>query len=225
MISTSSIALRLLLAAVLGGLVGLEREAHNRPAGFRTHTLVCIGATLIMIVSAYGFTLVDGTTVGDPGRIAAQVVSGIGFLGAGTIMRQGSTVSGLTTAASLWVVAGIGLAVGIGFYVPASMATALVLFSLVFFDRIGARLAERRDCRLVLTAKDEPGLLGCVGTILGEHRVNIRSVQMESIEGGLLLSLLVRTPNHLSVPEITQSLSLAHGVQSVEWEGNQLNSH
>src|SRR5690554_2770579 len=104
LISNVEIAIRLVLSVVLGGLIGLERESHGRPAGFRTHILVCIGSTLVMIISAYAFMEFSTGRPGgyDPGRIAAQVISGIGFLGAGTIMREGANVRGLTTAASLW---------------------------------------------------------------------------------------------------------------------------
>src|SRR5690554_77862 len=106
----------------------------GRPAGFRTHILVSVGSSLIMIISAYAF---GGTAAGyDPGRIAAQVVSGIGFLGAGTIMREGANVRGLTTAASLWTVAGIGLAVGSGFYFAAIVATILVVLTLVLLNKL-----------------------------------------------------------------------------------------
>ncbi len=108
-ISYWEIALRLGLAVIFGGLVGFERETHNRPAGFRTHILVCTGSALIMMVSAYGFLNEFGANYQlDPGRIAAQVVTGIGFLAAGTILQQRGSVRGLTTAASIWVVSGIG---------------------------------------------------------------------------------------------------------------------
>ena len=114
--------LRLIVATLFGGLIGLERESHKRPAGFRTHILVCIGSALVMMISQYAFLEFSGKLGYDPGRIAAQVISGIGFLGAGTILREGSTIKGLTTAASLWVVAGIGLAVGTGFYASGAVA-------------------------------------------------------------------------------------------------------
>ena len=104
--------MRLFLAALLGGIVGMERGSGDRPAGLRTHVLVCTGSALIMLVSIYAFD--PQTYTRDPGRIAAQVVSGIGFLGAGTILHEGLTVRGLTTAASLWMVAAIGLAIGSG---------------------------------------------------------------------------------------------------------------
>ena len=125
---------RLLLAAVLGGAVGLERELREREAGFRTHLLVSVGSALFTIASAYGFHefLVGGGNVvrADPTRIAAQIVTGIGFLGAGAIIRQGFSVRGLTTAATLWVVAAIGLTTGAGYYWPAVATTAIALFSL-----------------------------------------------------------------------------------------------
>ncbi len=125
---------RLVLAAVLGGAVGLERELREREAGFRTHLLVSVGSALFTIASAYGFRefLVSGGNVvrADPTRIAAQIVTGIGFLGAGAIIRQGLSVRGLTTAATLWVVAAIGLTTGAGYYWPAVATTAIALFSL-----------------------------------------------------------------------------------------------
>ena len=127
------IFIRLILATALGGMIGFEREARRRAAGFRTHVLVCLGSTLIMMTSMYICQIYMGMVNADPGRIAAQVITGIGFLGAGTIIRSGATVKGLTTAASLWAVAGIGLAVGCGFYFAAVFTTALVFITLVVF--------------------------------------------------------------------------------------------
>jgi putative Mg2+ transporter-C (MgtC) family protein len=130
----SEALLRLALAAVLGGLIGIERELREREAGLRTHLLVSVGSALFTIVSAYGFNefLVSGAAVvrADPTRIAAQIVTGIGFLGAGAIIRQGVSVRGLTTAATLWVVAAIGMATGAGYYSVAVITTALVVLSL-----------------------------------------------------------------------------------------------
>src|SRR5438067_561616 len=126
--------LRLSLAAVLGGMIGFERELREREAGLRTHLLVSLGSALFTIVSAYGFrdflTSGAGVVRTDPTRIAAQIVTGIGFLGAGAIIRQGFSVRGLTTAATLWVVAAIGMASGAGYWSAAVITTALVLFSL-----------------------------------------------------------------------------------------------
>ncbi len=121
-ISEWEIAARLGLTCILAGLIGLERESQGRPAGLRTHILVSLGSCLMMIISKYGFYGFDNI---DPARLAAQVVSGIGFLGAGTILREGSSVKGLTTAACLWEVAGIGLAIANGMYFAGLLTTAV----------------------------------------------------------------------------------------------------
>ncbi len=134
--TNTQILIRLLLATVFGGLIGFEREFRGRAAGFRTHILVCLGSTLIMMTSMYMFEIYKGIASVDPGRIAAQVITGIGFLGAGTILRSGDNVKGLTTAASLWAIAGIGLATGCGFYFAAFTCTILVMVALVFFSKM-----------------------------------------------------------------------------------------
>jgi putative Mg2+ transporter-C (MgtC) family protein len=133
-LSSWEVLARVALAAALGGVLGLERELREREAGLRTHVLVSVGSALFTLVSAYGFHefLTSGKSVirADPTRIAAQIVTGIGFLGAGAIIRQGLSVRGLTTAATLWVVAAIGLASGAGYYSAAAITTAVALVSL-----------------------------------------------------------------------------------------------
>jgi putative Mg2+ transporter-C (MgtC) family protein len=135
--------IRLVAAAALGALIGLERELDEKSAGLRTHILVCVGSTLFTLVSAYGFHdfLVSGSAIvrTDPSRIAAQIVTGIGFLGAGVIFRQGASVRGLTTAASLWIVAAIGMACGAGFWPGAVIATVVALFSLRVLELVKRR--------------------------------------------------------------------------------------
>ena len=144
MISDIEVLLRLLLAVLLSGLVGLEREAKGRAAGFRTHILVCTGSALIMMTSLSLYFQMGGKGSGvDASRIPAQVVSGIGFLGAGTIIQIRDSVRGLTTAASVWVAAGIGLAVGCGFYVGAVAATSLVLVVLLVLHGLEHRLGAK----------------------------------------------------------------------------------
>jgi putative Mg2+ transporter-C (MgtC) family protein len=133
------LALRLTVGLVLGAVIGFERELHRQPAGFRTHSLVALGAALFTVVSAFGFT---GDNV-DPTRIAAQIVSGIGFIGAGTILQYRGHIRGLTTAASLWSVAAIGTAAGAGLYVVAVVGTLLILVILSILDRVEA-VARRR---------------------------------------------------------------------------------
>lgn len=147
--------LRLLVAALLGGVVGLERELRAKEAGIRTHFLVALGSALLMIISQYGFSEAPGRAA-DPSRLAAQIVSGIGFLCAGTIIFRREAVKGLTTAAGLWVAAGIGMAVGCGMYLLAVAASLLTLagFELVSFSvhRLGFRT---RTLHLVFTAKND----------------------------------------------------------------------
>ena len=158
--------LRLALAAVLGGLIGVERELREREAGLRTHLLVSLGSALFTISSAYGFHafLASGQSVvrADPTRIAAQIVTGIGFLGAGAIIREGISVRGLTTAASLWVVAANGMAAGAGYYSAAVISTALVLIALYPLRIVAYRILRRfrpEDGRLLveLPAGHSPG--------------------------------------------------------------------
>ncbi len=147
-IHNNEILIRLLLSTILGGLIGIEREYHNRPAGLRTHILVSLISTLIMIV---GIDIHEQTGGNDPTRLAAQVVSGIGFLGAGTIIRTGSSIKGLTTAATLWANAGIGLAVGAGFYYASIISVVIVLVTLFLLSRIELLLMELRS--KTITAK------------------------------------------------------------------------
>lgn len=137
MLTDTQVVLRLFLAAILGGVIGFERQKHNkRIAGLRTHILVCIGSALIMLVSIYVYESYLNKVSVDPSRIAAGVVTGIGFLGAGTIIRSGESVQGLTTAASLWTVAGIGLAVGTGFYIAGYTTTIIALATLYLLRKI-----------------------------------------------------------------------------------------
>jgi putative Mg2+ transporter-C (MgtC) family protein len=181
-ISDWELTLRVLEAGLLGGLIGLEREWSNHAAGLRTHILVCIGAAAIMLLSIYGFSqFVNELNVRvDPARLAAQVISGIGFLGAGAIMRTGSTVSGLTTAASIWVVAAIGLCVGAGFHYCAVLATMMVLISLFLLNKWEKYvMRHRRTQEVVIKIYDRPGVLGKVATMFGEQGIQIANVKMK----------------------------------------------
>lgn len=138
------VMLRLFAALVFGGLIGLEREIHQKNAGFRTNALVCLGSCLIMIVSLEVHQMFKNEGTADPGRIAAQVVSGIGFLGAGAILRsQEEGIHGLTTAAGVWVASGIGLACGLGLYKPAFVATVMTLLVLFVFAKVDQAVRKR----------------------------------------------------------------------------------
>ncbi len=182
MLSNAEIILRLSLAALLGSLVGIERERLAWAAGLRTHMLVCTGAALIMIVSAFGFADVLGLehVVLDPSRIAAQVVSGIGFLGAGTILLRRDVIRGLTTAASLWTVAAIGLAVGSGLYLAAASATILILLILAGIKPLERRLwVARRPRTLTLVIDRSTISLSTLEAVLAQAMVEMKQLRIE----------------------------------------------
>lgn len=145
MLEDTQIIIRLVLSVLLSGLIGFERQMHRRTAGLRTHILVGLGSCLIMLTSIYLFDIYKSSTPVDPGRIAAGVITGIGFLGAGTIIRDREGVKGLTTAASLWVVAGLGLAVGCGFYIAGLFTTALSLVALFFLRYIESTIFTKEE--------------------------------------------------------------------------------
>lgn len=212
------IIFKLALAGILGGLIGLERESLSRPAGLRTYTLVCVGSALAMIVSIDIYLQYYQTVNADPGRIAAQVISGIGFLGAGTIMREGASVQGLTTAAGLWVVACIGLAVGAGLYAPAIATTILILFVLIYFIKFEARFTGRREYKgIVMVVEDKPGQVGIIGSILGDLCVLIKNIQLTQVEDNYLeIEVLLQIPAGLSVEQVIEELSNVKGLRSIE---------
>ena len=157
---TTELILRISIAAILGGIIGLERNYRAKEAGFRTHFLVALGSALFMVISQYGFTfeMTDGAKVSfDPSRIASQVVTGIGFIGAGTIIFQKHVVKGLTTAAGVWVTAAIGLASGAGMYVIATAATLFVLICLEILSVLVTRFGTR-NISLTFTRHHRHGL-------------------------------------------------------------------
>jgi len=213
--------LRLALACILGGLIGIEREKNRHPAGFRTHILVCVGSTLIMLCNIYIFEEYKNYANIDPARLGAQVISGIGFLGAGTILKEGVTVKGLTTAASLWSVAGIGLAVGLGFYAGALLATLLVLVTLIVFSRFEERIyGSRRSTLLRIKTLDRPGQIGRIGTELGKCNLKICDIAMEvSDEYSILLKIRINKTREDIRPEVLECLSKIEGVQNIEVYG------
>jgi putative Mg2+ transporter-C (MgtC) family protein len=223
-ISIGEIAVRLVVAAALTGLVGLEREWRERAAGLRTHMLVGVGSALFTLVSAYGFNefLVGSTNVvrTDPTRIAAQIVTGIGFLGAGAILRQGLTIRGLTTAAGLWVAAAIGMAVGAGFYSAALLGTGVVLVGLGPLRWAEGYIVARRRAARPLEVDlrpDQP--LAPVLAILEARRAKVQRIHLE--EGGdegRELRLEVQLPPSVSGREVVEHLSQLDEVLSVRWD-------
>lgn len=184
-ISWVDLTIRMVLSAVLGGLIGFEREWSNHAAGFRTHILVCLGSTTIMLMSIYGFSQFVGeeNVRIDPARLAAQVISGIGFLGAGAILRNGNMIKGLTTAASIWTVAAIGLCVGAGFYIGALLCTLMVLISLYVLNKWEKVLLRHLRYQTVdLRVADSPGLWGHIAGIFDLHGVHVANLTIISGE-------------------------------------------
>ncbi|MCF6157087.1 MAG: MgtC/SapB family protein [wastewater metagenome] len=175
---------KLLIATFLGGIIGWERERRGRPAGLRTHILVCVGVTLMMLVSKHIFEqyrthAADSIIRVDPARIAAQVVTGIGFLGAGTIMRFKRSVRGLTTAASLWVVAGIGLAVGNSYYMPAVITTIISIFALLLLPLFERKIKHDAYKTLRVSLMSSEPLLTFIFEILRKNSLQVQSYEFQ----------------------------------------------
>ncbi|MFQ6111520.1 MAG: MgtC/SapB family protein [Nitrospinota bacterium] len=203
--------LKLALAGGLGGVIGFEREMTQQPAGLRTHIILCSGSALIMMVSIF-----MGQTHGaDPSRIAAQVVSGIGFLGAGAIIRLGVSIKGLTTAASLWTTAGIGLAVGAGFYLGALLITAIIIIALVLLKGLERAYAVGKGAVTVfIGARDVPGILGRMEEVVSRHRGTLRDLQITRRHGerAMEVRLSMEVPEHFDRPSFTRELNELEGV-------------
>jgi putative Mg2+ transporter-C (MgtC) family protein len=211
--------LRLVLAAVFGGAIGLEREFREREAGLRTHMLVSVGSALFTITSAYGFRdfLVQGGAVvrADPSRVAAQIVTGIGFLGAGAIIRQGLSVRGLTTAATLWVVAAIGLAVGSGYY-SAGLITTLIAVFLLGPMRIVARRLYNRPHEYRLAVELVPGTRAAA-VVEAIERLGVRIESFELGEDGATIDLLLTLPRGAQPGLVVRTLVSRAEVRSAAW--------
>ncbi len=217
------VILRLTVAALLGSLIGLERERLGWAAGLRTHMLVCVGSCLMMIVSAYGFasTLGDHVVL-DPSRVAAQVVSGIGFLGAGSIILRNEAVKGLTTAASVWAVAGVGLAAGAGLYTAGVAATVIILVILAGLKPLEERyLAARGALELSVTAAHGTVSVGFLQQALGRRAGRIRQliVHGREAEGSEEATLVMTRLSAKDTQEIVQTLESMPNISQVQVVG------
>lgn len=212
------IAFRLILACVLGGVIGLQRESVGRPAGLRTHTLVCVSASLIMVVSKLMFEQYGGHT--DPTRLGAQVVSGIGFLGAGTIIRDGVTIKGLTTAASLWAVACVGLAVGSGMYWGAIFTTFLIYITLYAFIKFDDYIGFSRKIRCIIVhCNNGKEKLRDIEEIFNKHHVNIFKIDFNKNDNNTIsMGFRVKLKKVGSRNEIMAEIAELEGVSSVKEE-------
>jgi putative Mg2+ transporter-C (MgtC) family protein len=222
-LSWAEVLLRVVLAAGLGGAIGVEREIREREAGLRTHMLVWVGAALFTLVSAYAwtdwqFSAREGLTF-DPTRIAAQVVTGIGFLGAGAIIRQGLSVRGLTTAATLWVVAAIGMATGAGYYAAAVITTVLVLLSLWPLRIIAYRIFERFRPEEGRLAVELPAGASAVSVLEAVEAAGARVHSLEFEEEGdrRRVDLRVQIEGGRSAAALIDALTRAHAVKGARW--------
>jgi putative Mg2+ transporter-C (MgtC) family protein len=217
------VLVRIGLAAALGGAIGMEREIREREAGLRTHMLVSVGAALFTLVSAYAWHDFDFSTpegiVFDPTRIAAQIVTGIGFLGAGAIIRQGLSVRGLTTAATLWVVAAIGMAAGAGYYVAAVLTTGLVLFSLwplrILAHRVTARF-QAEEGRLALELPAGTTTAAVVAAV-EESGGLVRSLEFQQEDERKLVHLQVRMREGREAAALVDEMAAREEVLAARW--------
>lgn len=219
MISEWELFLRLTLACILGGIIGYERQSRKKSAGLRTNVLVCLGSCLIMVLSEALYFKVEGRTNADPARLAAQVVSGIGFLGAGAIMKEGLTVTGLTTAACLWVVSGVGLAVGAGYYSGALFTTGLIFATLGILSRIDEWVMHERNLLLTIHAHDRPGQLMNISSCLDDLQLKVRGVKVkDNDEHDDLLCVEFEVYNHRGLKSVivVDAIQRLDGVVSVD---------
>jgi len=226
-IDDTYVLLRLLLAILLGGLIGFEREASNHSAGLRTNILVCLGSCLLMLLSIYGFSdfIEEENVRVDPARLAAAVITGIGFLGAGTIAFTGKAITGLTSAASIWVVTGIGLAVGAGFYFAAVTATILVVLTLWALSKIEKRYINGKKQQVYrIHAAYEAGMLGVLERMVRERNVVIRKISVHDefeegrAEAQQIIQVMVTLPKTESPIGVFEELRRVQGVHAVSME-------
>jgi putative Mg2+ transporter-C (MgtC) family protein len=215
------LAIRMLIASVLGAAIGLERELHLHPAGMRTHLLVCLGAAIFTELSIYGFELPSGpggTIATDTSRVAAQIVSGIGFLGAGAILKYGTSIRGLTTAASLWTAAAIGMAAGSGQWLIAAIGTFIVVFSLWPLNALVNRLHRPGHSEIKLRLEfGRLEALGDVSRVLADRRVEMAGVNSQRLgKGRYEVELDLRLPSATRAADVIGAITAVPDVELVE---------
>jgi putative Mg2+ transporter-C (MgtC) family protein len=214
------IAVRLVAALAVGGFIGLERSYHGRPAGFRTHALVCMSTSLLMLVTVYEtrwFPEVSQARIAlDPTRLAQGIMTGIGFLGAGTIIKEGLSVRGLTTAASIWITAAIGILVGIGFYFPAAVATALTLGTLSLFRWIENRMPAQFYAHFVVRfAREDVMPEAAMRELLKEHKFTVANLNYRlDVESNFFeYKMAIRTNRAVNAAKLSVTLAAMSSVK------------
>jgi putative Mg2+ transporter-C (MgtC) family protein len=215
MIQDSEIVIRLLLSAFLGMIIGFERERQNQPAGLRTHTILAIGSCLAMTMSINLAMQFKPVVSGDPARLAAQVISGIGFLGAGAILRYGTTVKGLTTATSLWTMAIVGLAVGAGHYFAAIAATSALLLVLTLLNLLEKKVIRSyTTLPVTVTAHNQPALANNLQSMMKSLNKKVLSTSLEQdLENQLTtVTLVIKAMEDEGLEDLHQALSTLPGI-------------
>jgi putative Mg2+ transporter-C (MgtC) family protein len=220
-ITLESAIFKICLSLLAGGLVGFNREQQKHPAGFRTHILICMGSTLLMILSIYIPQTYFDFKNGDPGRIAAQVVAGIGFLGAGAIIKLGNNVRGLTTAASIWLISAVGLSIGAGLYVIAFVTVAFALFTLVVLERIEHRWFPQFSNRIIHIRFHEKNFPDNeVKEVLKKFNIQITDYALstlnETAEAHTEIDMTVKMPENTDLPKLVNKFGKIHAIKSVK---------
>jgi putative Mg2+ transporter-C (MgtC) family protein len=219
-----AILLKLFLAALAGGLVGWEREKRGRPAGLRTNLLVSVGACTVMIISEtfslkYGAYDAQSLLRLDPSRTAAQIVTGIGFLGAGVIIKEGATVRGLTTAATLWVVAGLGMAFGMGFFSLGALSTITVLVGLLFLKQFDWTIKKDRFLLLTVTARRRETLYDDLLQLVEERGLRISEIssQVDLENNEIFLRMMLKQRQDNIGRELTRAIEQFEGIKKIHY--------
>jgi putative Mg2+ transporter-C (MgtC) family protein len=207
------LSLRLFCALVAGALIGATRERIYKPAGLRTHSLICVGAAFITVLSTTVFVTAEH---GDPGRVAAQIVSGIGFLGAGTILKKGFSVKGLTTAATLWVTAAVGMGFGSGEYLLSAVVTVFALMIVLFLKRIELLAGGRNLPRVLIVANNTQEMSKKVSEWFMDNGLTVESLEIDEDEESLSLLVEVSKDDAIKVKNLIVGLSRVKGIRSAE---------
>jgi len=219
-ISVESTIFKLILSLIAGGLVGLNRERHKQPAGFRTHILICLGSTLLMVLSIYIPQTYFDFKNGDPGRIAAQVVTGIGFLGAGAIIRLGTNVRGLTTAASIWLISAIGLSIGAGLYIISLVVVVFALFTLVILERAERKLMPQLSLKTIaLEFNSDNFPESKIKEILKKKNIHLNDMNVSIYNNGTNhteFKMIVKVPENIRMSELLTLFNSLDKIKAVK---------